>query len=173
MSMIILKGSKLKSALKSYAKNVATFKARNHQLAYSCLVHLEENHCASHLNTLYQAMPTAYRKSIRDYATAFGKCGYDKESDSFIYAKSKKSDLDGACAIAPADYAKASKSRDSKPFADRIAKMIERELKQEGGDHALARYLHEALNQRDQLLERKAKELASLKQDNQKLKAAS
>lgn len=124
----ILTGSALKSAIAGRAKAAASFTEREHQLAASCLMHVEKHSCPSHLNALYQATPTNYRAGLASWSAAFGRVVFDKSTGAFTFAKGKKTDVDGLLAIAPANFEKQAKSaRTEKEFdvAAYLAKVVD------------------------------------------------
>ena len=125
----ILTGSALKSAIAGRAKAAASFTEREHQLAASCLMHVEQHSCPSHLNALYQATPTNYRAGLVAWSTAFGRVAFDKSTGAFTFAKGKKTDVDGLLAIAPANFEKQAKAsaRAEKEFdvAAYLAKVVD------------------------------------------------
>jgi hypothetical protein len=125
----ILTGSALKSAIAGRAKAAASFTEREHQLAASCLMHVEQHSCPSHLNALYQATPTNYRAGLVAWSLAFGRVAFDKGTGAFTFAKGKKTDVDGLLAIAPANFEKQSKAaaRAEKEFdvAAYLAKVVD------------------------------------------------
>ncbi|WP_288198827.1 hypothetical protein [uncultured Pleomorphomonas sp.] len=124
----ILTGSALKSAIAGRAKAAASFTEREHQLAASCLMHVEQHSCPSHLNALYQATPTNYRAGLVSWSVAFGRVTFDKDTGAFAYAKGKKTDVDGMLAVAPANFEKQSKTtRTEKEFdvAAYLAKVVD------------------------------------------------
>lgn len=125
----ILTGSALKSAIAGRAKAAASFTEREHQLAASCLMHVEQHSCPSHLNALYQATPTNYRAGLVAWSTAFGRVTFDKDAGVFAYAKGKKTDVDGLLAVAPANFEKQAKAsaRAEKEFdvATYLAKVVD------------------------------------------------
>lgn len=116
----ILEGSALKSAINGRAKAAASFTEREHQLAASCLMHVERHSCPSHLNSLYKATPINYRAGLVSWSTAFGRVTFDKDAGVFAYAKGKKTDVDGMLATAPANFEK-----DRKAAAERVAKPLD------------------------------------------------
>lgn len=105
----IITGAALGNAIKGQASKIATFKAREHELAFSCLHHVEKHSDVCHLNSLLNVTPSNYRRGLILWAAAFGKVTYDAKERAFAFAKGKKSDLDGAESVAPADYEKTSK----------------------------------------------------------------
>lgn len=130
----ILTGKKLSNAIAGRGKAVATFTEREHQLAYSALHHVEMHSCPSHLNALLAGTPANYRRGLVAWASAFGKVKFDGEARSFEYAKDKKSDMDGALEVAPANYEKAAKGAgkdksafDEVAYLDRVVKKLEEE----------------------------------------------
>lgn len=116
----VLKGAALGKAIAGQGKAIATFTAREHQLAYSALSHLDEHNDAKYLNALYAVTPANYRGGLRGWAMAFGKASFDTEKGEFGYAKGKKSDLEKAMEVAPANYAKESKGGNAEQPFDEI-----------------------------------------------------
>lgn len=145
----ILTGKALKSAIAGRAKAAATFTEREHQIAYSCLHHLEVNSCPSHLNALLDATPVNYRRGLIAWASAYGKAKMNPETRQFEFSKTKKSDLPAALIVAPANYQKMVKAADetkAKEF-DEIA-YLERMIKafgEKGGSARVAKALDGAL----------------------------
>lgn len=105
----IITGKALANAIKGRAAQVETFKEREHQLATSCLHHVEQHSDPVHLNGLLAVTPANYRRGLVLWAVAYGKVTYDAKERVFTFAKSKKSDLTAAESVAPADYEKATK----------------------------------------------------------------
>ncbi len=105
----IITGKALSNAISGRAKDVATFKQREHELAASCLHHVDKHSDVIHLNSLLNVTPANYRRGLILWAVAFGKVTYDAKERVFAFAKGKKSDLTGAESVAPADYEKAAK----------------------------------------------------------------
>lgn len=137
----ILTGSKLKNAIAGRGKAVATFTEREHQIAYSALHHVEMHSCPSHLNALLDATPANYRRGLVSWATAFGKVSFDAETRAFEYAKGKKSDMEAALEVAPANYEKSTKGADKPKSAfDEIA-YLERAVKKFEDENADPRVL--------------------------------
>ncbi|MGH0004523.1 hypothetical protein ACQU0X_31035 [Pseudovibrio ascidiaceicola] len=143
MSFKILSGRSLSKAISGYGKTASTFSQRTHQLAYCALLHVEDHNCASHLTKLYQTSPTNYRGQIREYACALGKVTFDGDKQEFAYSKGKNSDLETALRVSPAEFQREKKkgAGASKSFADRLAALADKELKEDGGDHELAKKL--------------------------------
>ncbi|THK33468.1 hypothetical protein EHS39_36270 [Ensifer sp. MPMI2T] len=132
----ILTGKKLKNAIAGRGKAVATFTEREHQLAYSALYHVEMHSCASHLNALLEVTPANYRRGLVSWATAFGKVKFDTEARAFEYAKDKKSDMEKALEVAPANYEKAKGADKAKTAFDEVAYLerVVKKLDEEGAD---------------------------------------
>lgn len=124
----VLKGAALGKAITGQGKAIATFTAREHQLAYSALAHLDEHNDAKYLNALYAVTPANYRGGVRAWVLAFGKASFDADKNEFAYAKGKKSDLVKAMEIAPANYAKEAKGGSSEQSFDEID-FLEKALK--------------------------------------------
>ncbi len=143
MTFKVLSGKSLSRAITGYGKTASTFSQRTHQLAYCALLHVENHNCASHLTNLYASSPTNYRGQIREYACALGKVKFDTEKQEFAYSKGKQSDLDTALKVSPAEFQREKKkaATSAKSFADRLAALAEKELKEAGGDHELAKKL--------------------------------
>ncbi|KZL17674.1 hypothetical protein PsAD2_03010 [Pseudovibrio axinellae] len=143
MSFKVLSGKALSRAISGYGKTAASFAQRTHQLAYCALLHVEEHNCASLLTKLYESSPTNYRTQIREYACALGKVAFDTDKQEFAYSKGKKSDMETALRVSPAEFQREIKqsASASKSFADRLSALVEKEMKAESGDHALAKKL--------------------------------
>lgn len=143
----IITGAALGNAIKGQASKIATFKAREHELAVSCLHHVENHSDVCHLNSLLNVTPSNYRRGLILWAAAFGKVTYDAKERVFAFAKSKKSDLDGAESVAPADYEKATKEggdKGKKSLFERLESVAEKTVKDENAtaeDIALAKAL--------------------------------
>ena len=119
----ILTGSAIGKAIKSFGKAVATFKEREHQLAYSALNHAALENDPVYLNALYAMTPANYRGGLRAWAVAFGNVKFDETAERpFVYAKGKATNLPEALEIAPADYVKAQKPKEDKAF-DEVAEL--------------------------------------------------
>ena len=128
----VLAGKALASAIAGRAKAVATFTEREHQLAYSALNHVELHNDAKYLNALFDVTPANYRKGLVSWATAFGKVSFDSKERAFAYAKGKKSDMDQAMEIAPANYEKAKGEKpkaafDEVTYLERVIKKMDEE----------------------------------------------
>lgn len=145
----ILTGKALKSAIAGRAKAAATFTEREHQLAYSCLHHVEVHSCPSHLNALLAATPVNYRRGLIAWASAYGKVKMNAETREFEFAAKKTSDLPSALIVAPANYEKTAKAKaetKEKEF-DEIA-YLTRMIKafgEKGGSARVAKALEGAL----------------------------
>ncbi|MEN5275776.1 hypothetical protein ABE527_02385 [Brucella sp. TWI432] len=124
----VLKGAALGKAITGQGKAIATFTAREHQLAYSALAHLDEHNDAKYLNALYAVTPANYRGGLRAWVLAFGKASFEADNNEFAYAKGKKSDLEKAMEIAPANYAKEAKGGKAEQPFDEI-EYLEKALK--------------------------------------------
>jgi len=87
------------------------------------------------------ATPTGYRGGLRTWTVAFGPVSFDDKAENgpFTYQKGKTSDLPGAMAVAPADYAKESKASAPKAFDE--AQELERVYKRFSDNNASARTL--------------------------------
>lgn len=123
----VLTGKALSTAIAGRAKAVATFTEREHQLAYSALNHVELHSDPKYLNALFDVTPANYRKGLVSWATAFGKVSFDVKERAFAYAKGKKSDMDSALEIAPANYEKQAGKKAASTFDEVV--YIERALK--------------------------------------------
>lgn len=145
----ILTGAALAKAIAGQGKAVATFTAREHQLAYSALNHVELHNDPKHLNALFDVTPANYRRGLVSWATAFGKVTFDPKTKAFVYAKGKASDLEKALDIAPANYAReanATVEKTAKPLIDRAEALAKRTLESDDSsadDKAFARALAE------------------------------
>jgi hypothetical protein len=122
----ILSGKALKSAIAGRGKAVDTFKEREHQIAVSCLHHVEAHSDVVHLNGMLSVTPSNYRRALILWACAFGKVTWNNNSKAFAFAKGKKSNLDGAESVAPADYEKEKKASEKAAPAFDIVKYLER-----------------------------------------------
>lgn len=123
----ILEGKALKAAIKSGAKKIATFAQLQHELCYGAVLHLEKHNDPVYVQAVYDMMPTNYRKAVRVWFTALGKCAFDANDGTFTYAKSKKSDMDTALATSPADFEKEGSKRGNNEFEE--VKYLESVLK--------------------------------------------
>ena len=129
----VLTGKALTSAIAGRAKAVATFTEREHQIAYSALNHVELHSDVKYLNSLFDVTPANYRKGLVSWATAFGKVSFDSKERVFAYAKGKKSDMEQAMEIAPANYeksqgkGKAAGTFDEVVYIERALKKLEEE----------------------------------------------
>ena len=74
----VLKGAALGKAISGQGKAIATFTAREHQLAYSAIAHLDEHNDVKYLNALYDVTPVNYRAGLRAWAAAFSKAKFDR-----------------------------------------------------------------------------------------------
>jgi hypothetical protein len=110
MTFTVLEGKKIAGAIKGFGKKCATFSGLVHQIAYSAINHVEAHHDAIYCNAFYNALPVNYRKMVADYMTAFGKVTFDSKDLTLTYAKSKKSDLESALTVSPADFQKTKKA---------------------------------------------------------------
>ncbi|MDQ0422304.1 hypothetical protein J2045_003352 [Peteryoungia aggregata LMG 23059] len=143
----IITGKALASAIKGRAAQVETFKEREHQLATSCLHHVEQHSDVVHLNGLLSVTPANYRRGLVLWAVAYGKVTYDAKERVFAFAKGKKSDLPGAESVAPADYEKAAKTggdKTAKTLMERLENAAAKTIKDEAAtpeDLALAKAL--------------------------------
>lgn len=129
----ILSGKALANAIAGRAKAVETFTQREHQLAFSALHHVELHSDPKYLNALYAVTPANYRTGLRNWATALGKVSFNSESKEFEYSKGKKSDMEKAADIAPANFEKEKgKAREEAEFDEAaflekvVAKMTEK-----------------------------------------------
>jgi hypothetical protein len=119
----ILTGSAIGKAINAFGKTIATFKEREHQLAFSALNHVDLHNDPKYLNALYAATPANYRGGLSSWALAFGRVTFDAKEGVFAYAKGKKSDLEAAMDVAPADYAKSQKEGAGEKAFDEIAEL--------------------------------------------------
>ena len=129
----ILTGAALGKAIKSRGAAIKTFKEREHQLAYSALNHVEMHGDAKYLNALLEITPANYRAGLVKWSAAYGKVKFDANAKAFGPAMKKKSDMEAALAIAPADFVRDSKAKDAKAFDEvkAIQRLIEK-CKDEG-----------------------------------------
>lgn len=134
----IITGKALANAIKGRAAQVETFKEREHQLATSCLHHIEQHSDVIHLNGLLSVTPSNYRRGLILWAVAFGKVTYDAKERVFAFAKGKKSDLTGAESVAPADYEKATKAGGDKTPKTLLEKLENVATKTAADDNATA-----------------------------------
>lgn len=132
----ILTGKKLKNAIVGRGKAVATFTEREHQLAYSALYHVEMHSCPSHLNALLEVTPANYRRGLVSWATAFGKVKFNTEARAFEYAKDKKSEIEKALEVAPANYEREKAAGKEKSAFDQVnyLERVVKKLEEEGAD---------------------------------------
>lgn len=137
----ILTGAAIGKAIVSFGKTISTFKEREHQLAFSALNHVDLHNDVKYLNALYDATPVNYRGGLVAWSTAFGRVTFDAKTGVFAYAKGKKSDLEAAMAVAPADYAKAQKEGAGEKAFDEIAE-LEKMIKRFGEKGASMRTLN-------------------------------
>lgn len=105
----VLKGKGIAKAIAGFGAKAATFSALVHQIAYSALAHVEEHHDACYVQQFYDAAPLNYRGMLVSWFTNFGRVSFDPKGSTFTYAKTKKSDMDGAMAVSPADFQKEAK----------------------------------------------------------------
>lgn len=127
----ILTGKALNAAIAGRAKAVATFTEREHQIAYSALHHVELHNDPKYLNALYAVTPANYRKGLRSWSAAFGKVKFDDKAGEFVYVAGKKSNMEGALEVAPANYEKAAGKKsdggdfDEVTYLERVLKKLE------------------------------------------------
>lgn len=144
----VLTGTALTSAIAGRAKAVATFTEREHQIAYSALNHSAIHNDPKYLNALYTATPVNYRKGLVSWSVAFGNVAFDKKTGVFTYVKNKKTDMDGAMDIAPANFEKQAKAGQAveKPF-DEVAYLesVVAKFADKGGDLRVLQALKGAL----------------------------
>lgn len=129
MTIKILKGAALTRAVAGIRKKADTFSKAIHETAYGALLHVEDHQCPSHLNKLIDSVPVNYRGMIMAYAKAFGRVAWDTETKAFTFAKGKKSDLDTAFRVSPANYerdTKAAKAADTPFTVEAEIAMIEK-----------------------------------------------
>ncbi len=105
----VLKGKGIAKAISGFGAKAATFGQLVHQIAYSALDHVEEHHDACYVQQFYNAAPINYRAMLVTWFTNFGRVAFDAKSLTFTYAKSKKSDMEGALAASPAEFQKDAK----------------------------------------------------------------
>ncbi|MBO6755737.1 MAG: hypothetical protein JJ902_05390 [Roseibium sp.] len=144
MTIKILKGRALTRAIAGIGKKAATFSVALHEVSYGAVNHRAEHGCVSHLNNIYNNVPTNYRGMIRVWACEFGAVTFNSDEQAFELAKKKDCDLDGAFNTSPAEFVKGSKKggkRAAKALQERVADMIKKELETDGGDHELAKAL--------------------------------
>lgn len=143
----VLSGKKLASAIAGRAKAVATFTEREHQLAYSALVHADMHNDPKYLNALHDVTPANYRRGLVAWAGAFGNVTFDQKSGAFVYAKGKKSDLPAALEVAPANYQKAESAKKDAAF-DEVAELerIVKRFAEKGASMATLNALKATLN---------------------------
>lgn len=148
----IITGKALKSAIAGRGKAIATFTEREHQLAVSALAHLENHNDPIYVQALYDMSPANYKRGLRLWFVEFGKCTFKAaeqgQGGTFVYAKARPSNLEGAMEIAPANFEKAKKESDSEPkafvVADYLAKVVEK-LKKEDADVTVIRAVEAAV----------------------------
>ncbi|KQS95376.1 hypothetical protein [Rhizobium sp. Leaf386] len=148
----IITGKALKSAIAGRGKAIATFTEREHQLAVSALAHLGEHNDPIYVQALYDMSPANYRTGLRLWFCEFGKCSFkaaDKgQGGTFELAKKKATDIDGAMAVAPANFEKAQKESTSEPTefnaADYLTKVVAK-LEKEDADVTVIRAVQAAL----------------------------
>lgn len=142
----IITGKALKNAIAGRGAQIATFTEREHQLAVSALNHLDQHNDPIYVQALYDMSPANYKRGLRMWFLEFGKCTFKAaetgQGGTFVYAKSKPSNLDGAMEIAPANFEKAAKesTSEAKAFSvtDYLAKVVEK-LTKEGVDQRVIR----------------------------------
>lgn len=117
----IIVGKKLGNAIKAHGKASATFREREHLLAVSAIAHHAEHGGAEHIQSLYDMTPTNYRPALRKWACEFGRFTFKAEDKAFIFAKSKKGDLEAAMAISPAEFEKSGSTRTPSTEYDFVA----------------------------------------------------
>lgn len=106
----ILKGKALGKAIVGQGKLVANFTQREHQLAVSCLMHVDAHSCPSHLNNLLAVTPANYRAGLKAWAVAFGKVKFNAETLVFDYHGKGETKVAEMMEIAPANYIKTTKA---------------------------------------------------------------
>ncbi|MDR6954137.1 hypothetical protein J2X65_003505 [Ancylobacter sp. 3268] len=139
----ILTGAAIGKAIAGFGKAIETFKAREHQLAFSALNHVDMHNDPKYLNALYAATPANYRGGLRLWATHFGAVKFDEKAESgpFVYAKGKTADMEGAMNTAPADFVKSQKGDAADKAFDMVVE-LERLLKRAGDKGAGLRELN-------------------------------
>jgi hypothetical protein len=148
----IITGKALKNAIAGRGQQISTFTEREHQLAVSALAHLGEHNDIIYVQALYDMSPANYRTGLRLWFCEFGKCtfkaGEKGQGGTFVYAKGKPSDIDGAMKVAPANFEKAAKeaTSETKAFsaADYLTKVVKK-LTDEGADIRVIRAVEGAL----------------------------
>jgi hypothetical protein len=105
MRFDVLKGKVLVAAIAAATPTRAsTYKAHQHQVAYSALAHAFEHNDPRYLNTLYEGTPLRHRPVLHAWILAYGNVSFDPVSGDFKYLRGKVVDLEGARATPPADY---------------------------------------------------------------------
>lgn len=135
----IITGKALKSAIAGRGQQIATFTQREHQLAVSALAHLGEHNDVIYVQALYDMSPANYQRGLRLWFLEFGKCAFKANESgkggTFTYAKGKPSDIEGAMAVAPANFEKEAKAAASEPktfdAAEYLAKVVEKLMKED------------------------------------------
>lgn len=110
--MNVIPANKLTSAINSVAKAGAKFSIQLHNVAYSCLAHIDASGDVRPLQRLLDTIGGKVTKgAIVEWAKRFGRVKVEyaeddtaKASPLFKYAKGKESDLEGAALIAPMDF---------------------------------------------------------------------
>ena len=128
----VLNGSAIGKAITSFGKAITSHKAREHQVAYSAIAHMEPkeegkapSNDPKYLNALYAATPANYRAGLKNWALAFARVRFDDKAENgpFVYNPKGTADLVGAMDVAPADYAKATSDKAAAPL--NLVKAIE------------------------------------------------
>lgn len=129
----IITGKALKNAIAGRGAQIATFTEREHQLAVSALAHLGEHNDVIYVQALYDMSPANYRTGLRLWFCEFGKCNFKAgekgQGGTFVYAKSKPSNIEGAMQIAPANFEKAQKDGAAETKTFDVAAYLEKAVK--------------------------------------------
>ncbi|WP_210321128.1 hypothetical protein [Aquibium microcysteis] len=129
----VLTGKALKAKVAGFGKRAATFSADMHQLAFSALQHVEDHHDPVYCTQLFQAMPTNYQASLKNWFTAFGKVTFNRDAMAFAYAKGKASDMAKAMDVSPAEFQRAKgAAKTTSALMDRVESLAKKAI--EGAD---------------------------------------
>ncbi len=148
----ILSGKALKTAIAGRGAQIATFTQREHQLAVSALAHLGENNDPIYVQAIYDMSPSNYRTGLRLWFCEFGKCTFkvaeNGKGGTFVLAKKRETNLDGAMKVAPANFAKEvnAATTPAKDFSasEYLAKVVEK-LTKENADPRVIRAVEGAM----------------------------
>ncbi len=148
----ILSGKALKTAIAGRGAQIATFTQREHQLAVSALAHLGDNNDPIYVQAIYDMSPSNYRTGLRLWFCEFGKCTFkvaeNGKGGTFILAKKRETNLDGAMKVAPANFAKEvnAATTPAKEFSasEYLAKVVEK-LTKENADPRVIRAVEGAM----------------------------